>query len=154
MARSGSINADAFGISQYFGENPSYYARYGLKGHHGLDTKQTIGKIVYAEEKCKVIGVYPNAGTAGNMVICRSFKKLPSQCVWRYLHLSKIVVSKGRVLQRGAKIGLAGDTGDTDGPHLHMDCTPVLWYTSIPLKPFNGYKGKVDPLLRLKPYRR
>ena len=152
MSKTGSLNSDKFGITQKFGVGD--YSRYGVKGHMGIDTGQKTGERAYCEEPVKIIGVYPNAGTAGNMVVARSYRKLPSQCEWRWLHLSKIIVKKGQKVKRGHTIGYAGATGDVTGPHLHLDCTPVVWYTRIPLRPWNGFKGKVDPLLRLRPYKK
>ena len=37
-----------------------------------------------------------------------------------YLHLSKINVKVGDVVERGQVIGLSGDTGYTEGAHLHL----------------------------------
>src|SRR2546427_208093 len=37
-----------------------------------------------------------------------------------YLHLSKMNVAVGDVVERGQIIGLSGDTGYVAGPHLHV----------------------------------
>lgn len=37
-----------------------------------------------------------------------------------YLHLSKIHVAVGQLVQRGERIGLSGQTGYAEGPHLHL----------------------------------
>jgi len=37
-----------------------------------------------------------------------------------YYHLSKTSVAEGDKVERGAEIGLAGATGRTTGPHLHL----------------------------------
>jgi len=36
-----------------------------------------------------------------------------------YLHLSKILVAEGQIVERGELLGLAGATGRVTGPHLH-----------------------------------
>jgi murein DD-endopeptidase MepM/ murein hydrolase activator NlpD len=36
-----------------------------------------------------------------------------------YLHLSRIEVTPGAVVERGERLGLAGATGRVTGPHLH-----------------------------------
>ncbi|HVO42916.1 MAG TPA: M23 family metallopeptidase, partial [Aggregatilineales bacterium] len=46
-----------------------------------------------------------------------------------YGHLSRIGVSCGQFVQRGAQIGAIGSTGNSSGPHLHFEIregdTPV-----------------------------
>ena len=37
-----------------------------------------------------------------------------------YMHLSKINVNQGQLVTRGQIIGLSGDTGYAESPHLHI----------------------------------
>jgi len=39
----------------------------------------------------------------------------------RYLHLNRLNVSRNQVVQKGSVIGLSGNTGRTNGPHLHLE---------------------------------
>lgn len=39
----------------------------------------------------------------------------------RYLHLNQLKVSKNQYVQKGNVIGLTGNTGRTNGPHLHLE---------------------------------
>lgn len=39
----------------------------------------------------------------------------------RYLHLNKILVTKGAVVTRGGAIALSGNSGRSSGPHLHYE---------------------------------
>lgn len=156
MSKTGSINADKFGINQYFGARRWYYfMKYGILGHNGLDTGNDVNFRVYAEESGKVIGLRTGSPSAGNYITIRTTRLEPTQGEWRYLHLNKFATGLkiGSTVKRGQVIGLAGMTGDTSGPHLHMDYTPCKPGTSEPLHPRNGYKGKVDPLRRLTKYR-
>lgn len=145
-----SLNANKFGISQQFGENRAYYLKYGYLGHPGIDTKQKTGQSIYAEDPGTVTGVYPNAGTAGNMTVVRTPRSKITYNEWRYLHQSKFGVKKGQKIKRGQVIGKAGASGDTAGPHLHYDLTPRFYRTGLPVYPLNGYKGKRKPLLYLE----
>ncbi|WP_250111326.1 peptidoglycan DD-metalloendopeptidase family protein, partial [Escherichia coli] len=39
----------------------------------------------------------------------------------RYLHLNKILVTKGARVTRGGAIALSGNSGRSSGPHLHYE---------------------------------
>jgi murein DD-endopeptidase MepM/ murein hydrolase activator NlpD len=84
---------------------------------------QHLGMDVFAREGAKVRSV--NAGMvtlirdtflAGNVVIVSHGAGIASV----YFHLSEINVAEGDVVQAGDIVGLAGDTGRTTGPHLHL----------------------------------
>ena len=53
-----------------------------------------------------------------------------------YFHLSKVTVAEGDVVKQGERIGLAGHTGRTTGPHVHLS--------------IHVDGGMVDPLSFLK----
>jgi murein DD-endopeptidase MepM/ murein hydrolase activator NlpD len=42
-----------------------------------------------------------------------------------YSHLSRIDVTEGQVVQQGAMLGAVGSTGNSTGPHLHLELTPA-----------------------------
>lgn len=48
-----------------------------------------------------------------------------------YAHCSKIVVSKGQTVELGEKVAEVGSTGDSTGPHLHME----MKYNGMHLNP-------------------
>lgn len=48
-----------------------------------------------------------------------------------YAHCSKIVVSKGQMVELGEKIAEVGSTGDSTGPHLHLE----MKYNKMHLNP-------------------
>jgi murein DD-endopeptidase MepM/ murein hydrolase activator NlpD len=84
---------------------------------------QHLGLDLFALEASKVKAV--NAGTvvlvrdtflAGNVVVVAHGGGIASA----YFHLSKASVAEGDTVAQGAEIGLAGHTGRTTGPHLHI----------------------------------
>jgi murein DD-endopeptidase MepM/ murein hydrolase activator NlpD len=84
---------------------------------------QHLGMDVFAREGTKVHAI--NAGTvtlirdtflAGNVVVVAHGGGIASA----YFHLSEINVAEGDVVQPGDVVGLAGQTGRTTGPHLHL----------------------------------
>jgi murein DD-endopeptidase MepM/ murein hydrolase activator NlpD len=84
---------------------------------------QHLGLDLFAREGSKVHAI--NAGLvtlvrdtflAGNVVVVTHGAGIASA----YYHLSKASVAEGDVLAAGAEVGLAGHTGRTTGPHLHL----------------------------------
>jgi len=56
-----------------------------------------------------------------------------------YLHLDTVDVSTGATVTQGQKIGTLGNTGRSDGPHLHLHTlsggaviNPIDWMTNHP----------------------
>jgi murein DD-endopeptidase MepM/ murein hydrolase activator NlpD len=45
--------------------------------------------------------------------------------VTSYSHLSRIDVSEGEVLAQGHVVGAVGSTGNSTGPHLHLELRPA-----------------------------
>lgn len=95
---------------------PSSYS--GHKGNWGTgsaDFGLPTGAPVYAASSGRV-SLAGWSGWAGNTVVI-SHAHRQSQ----YAHLSKILVSRGDIVETGQKIGLVGSTGNSSGPHLHFD---------------------------------
>ena len=128
-------------VSQRWGENPAYYAQYGLLGHNGedfaLDNWQLqhgaqmrtpwSGNLVYGYSDGYGIYAYLDSG--------------PFYALWA--HLAYSGEASGRV-ERGDVVGHMGYTGNTEpkgqpGTHLHFGIRPK------PLRLDNGMRGYVDP---------
>ena len=138
---------DKVHITQVFGDNPQIYAKFGLKGHDGIDLRtrfidSPLGRryVTAAQDgTCEVrldgASGYGNHirihGTDGSLTI--------------YGHLTKSYVYSGQVVKRGDRIGLTGNTGFSSGPHLHFEYRPSNCDTQ------NGYAGAIDPLPLLPP---
>lgn len=98
-----------------FGRKGGWIAGY----HTGIDYRAPTGTPIH----CTRVGAVVYRGWSnsyGNYVIVQSWHH------YRYIrhyycHLSKISVNIGDKLKAGDVIGLAGDTGNATGPHLHYE---------------------------------
>lgn len=110
-------------ITQQFGARPEYYAKYGLKGHNGLDfrTRDLKNKFIIATDDGEVI----LAGNDGGYGLCVRIKH--SWGMSLYAHNSSLLVTDGgdvpQKVKRGDRIAVPGATGDTGTPpaeHCHF----------------------------------
>lgn len=83
--------------------------------HKGTDFKASIGTPVKAMNK-GVVRYTHNSPIYGKEIVIDHGKGLSTL----YMHLSKINVHQGELVQEGHTIGLSGDTGYAVGPHLHV----------------------------------
>lgn len=84
----------------------------------GLDIGLPIGTPILAIDKGVVTHVHSqDIGDAGIWTAVRH----PSGITSRYIHLSRVLVERGQLVQRGERVGLSGDTASPGLPHLHLD---------------------------------
>ncbi len=158
-------------ITQYFGENPSLYAKMNMKGHNGIDLVAEHGTLMLAVEAGKVINVKDDPAGYGKhvrLISSRSYNGLNLE--WTYGHCDDILVEVGMSVKEGEPIATMGNTGFVvsgktpfwafnpyAGTHLHLGCRLVEksaygWsYPGSKVKIRvpdyeNGYKGATDPL--------
>lgn len=135
--------AKAF-ITQLFGANPSSYAKFGFKGHNGLDYRafNDQGDRVYSEGVSKVYAphggkiienAYDAAGYGNYIKIENDFEG----SVLAHLS-SRSTALVGTFVDMGQLIGFQGTTGNSTGIHLHWG------YYKIPRDRDNGYGGMID----------
>ena len=100
-------------------------ARFGMAGglwssnHTGLDFAAPTGTPITAVAN-GVITKTGSAGAYGNQTI----ETLDDGTEIWYCHQSEIGVRVGQVVTGGQQIGLVGATGNTTGPHLHLEVRP------------------------------
>jgi murein DD-endopeptidase MepM/ murein hydrolase activator NlpD len=82
--------------------------------HSGADLRATTGTPIYASNRGRVV-LAKDLFFSGNAVYIDHGHGLYTT----YLHLSKIDVAVGDMVERGQLLGLAGATGRVTGPHLH-----------------------------------
>lgn len=97
--------------------------------HYGVDIAMPVGTPVYAPAGGKVTLVHSDMFLSGGTLILDHGQGLSST----FIHLSKILVKEGDLIQQGDKIALVGKTGRASGPHLH-------WA-------MNWFAERVDPQL-------
>ena len=102
-------------ISSNFGIRRSPFTGKIVK-HLGIDFSSPYGSPVRSTGRGVVVKA-KYSDTYGYMVDVRHKKNVIS----RYAHLSKILVPKGRVINRGEILGLVGSTGRSTGNHLHYE---------------------------------
>lgn len=86
--------------------------------HLGVDLRMPVGISIKAVNKGIVALVARNLSAEGNMVIVNH-----GLCIFSvYMHLSRINVKDGEVVERGQVVGLSGRTGaGVREPHLHFN---------------------------------
>ena len=90
----------------------------GREFHGGIDITGTgYGSPIYAANNGTVIVATKNGGSYGYYIVIDHNNGYYTL----YAHLSKILVTEGQVIERGAQIGAMGMTGSATGPHLHYE---------------------------------
>lgn len=134
-----------FRISQWEHENPEYYSQFGLPYHCGLDFPAPNGTLVKSVEDGVVtrLNLNPASNNYGIHVGITHYNGFQTL----YCHLQSVNVVMNQVVQCGQVIGLSNNTGNSTGPHLHMevrnlsqpytDDNNVLWpYGMRPVWPY------------------
>jgi len=85
--------------------------------HTGLDMGVIEGTDVCAIMSGKVIIANTGNTGYGNYIVINH----GSGYVSMYAHLSKIMIAEGSIVKKGDVIGKSGNTGNSTGPHLHLE---------------------------------
>ena len=100
--------------------------RGGKRFHPGVDLKAMAREEVRSIQEGWVLHA-GWAGGYGHMVEVLH----PGGRFSRYAHLAQVNVKVGEKIQRGTVVGLAGDSGETTGVHVHFE----LWEEGHPVDP-------------------
>ncbi len=84
--------------------------------HRGVDIAVAQGTAIHAVQDGRVVSA-GDAGGYGLCVVIEDDKGYQS----RYAHCSSLNVSAGQEVRRGDVIAAVGSTGDSTGPHLHLE---------------------------------
>jgi len=124
-------------ITQRFGENAAAYKKFGYNGHEGLDMRAAIGTKLYApiEGKVEVLD-------SGDKAYGLHVKITNDRLRVILAHLSEVSVQTGQFVPLGEQIGLSGNSGNSQAPHLHVTLQKMK--DGKVSEPKNGYGGAFD----------
>lgn len=106
--------------------------------HYGVDIAMCVGDTIKLSMPGTVSYVGYDARGYGHYIIISHANDMET----RYAHLSKPLVMAGRILAEGEPIALSGNTGNSTGPHLHLETR----YRGIPVNPLMVFAfSSADP---------
>ncbi len=121
-------------ITDPFGTRRSYDQGRTYSYHEGLDYGVPEGNPVYAPAP-GVVGLAEQLFVRGGAVTLDHGLGVCSG----YWHLSRIVVKPGQTVRAGDLLGYSGNTGLSNGPHLHFEIrvrgiptNPAPWFLAVP----------------------
>lgn len=129
LAAAITMPLSGYRITAVFGQGGDRWAR----NHTGTDFAAPTGTRIGALMRGEVISAGP-AGPYGNQVKIRHDDGTET---W-YNHMSKITVSVGDTVTAGQKVGAVGSTGNSTGPHLHLEIRPG---GGAPVDPIRWLRG-------------
>ena len=120
-------------ITSYFGYRPEFG-----RMHYGVDIAMCVGDSIRVPmEGTLEYSGYDRRGYGHYLIV-----KHPNGLETRYAHLSKkLVTEQGTRLAAGEVIALSGRSGNSTGPHLHLEAR----YKGIPLNPLNVFRMEIIP---------
>jgi hypothetical protein len=132
-------------VTQLMADRPEVYKQFSyegvpLRGHNGIDFGTPNGTKLLATDDGEVVQVGYEAKGFGN------FAKLSH--AWGesvYAHMERVSVKEGDKVKRGDVLGLADNTGNSSGPHLHFGVR------IFPNKRGDGWGGYHDPIPFMNP---
>jgi uncharacterized protein YwbE len=105
-------------INQRFGANPQNYAHFGLAGHEGIDIMAPHGSKIFAVAAGTVTRVHTNPNSHNYGIHVRLDHGNGYRTI--YAHLQQASVRTGQRVAAGELLGLADNTGNSFGSHLHL----------------------------------
>jgi hypothetical protein len=130
-------------ITQHFYQNPDDYARFSMPGHNGTDLggkPQGTPVLSVADGIVSWSDFDPGYG----FYVRVKHLQDDMMCYVMYCHLQRMGVEEGTRIEAGYEIGFLGSTGNSSGPHLHIEVRLMnkdgTYREGTPMT-----KGRVDP---------
>jgi murein DD-endopeptidase MepM/ murein hydrolase activator NlpD len=103
-------------VTSYFGARRSYNAGILFGYHSGMDVSTSVGTPVRAMASGRVVAVqtFP---VRGNVIVIDHGRGVMTT----YCHLSQWKAKVGDFVKQGDVIALSGNTGRSEGPHVHFE---------------------------------
>ena len=129
----------SYKITQYFGNNPEYYKKFGFNGHEGVDYGTPTGVELLAPFDGIILRDTDNAKEDNYGIKVVIWSPELKIALW-FCHLENNLVSDGDKVKAGQVIGHTGNTGNSTGAHCHINfCETDA--TGNRINTSNGYKG-------------
>lgn len=118
--------------------------RYKAGRHTGIDFGMPVGTELFTIVGGRVVDVSFDKSYGNKVVIEYTTNGVKYQD-W-FCHIEKALVVKGQEVRPGTKIALSGNTGNSTGPHLHLETrvTPFRYGNDV-AHPVLVLDGIVDP---------
>jgi len=123
-------------LSSYFGHRVDPLSNSFTQMHDGVDLSGDRGLPVFAAAKGVVTEVVRSREGYGNFILIDHGFGYRT----RYAHLDAVVVSKGQTVERGEQIATLGNTGRSNGPHLHYE----VIYRGKHVNPLNYFSDDIS----------
>jgi murein DD-endopeptidase MepM/ murein hydrolase activator NlpD len=138
----GAVSGGQIGFGTFIWPTPKHY----LSGtpfrpdinHPAIDIGGSLGDAVVAMDAGVIVYAGWNDWGYGNLVVIDHGETPTGSWQSLYAHLNSVNVVCGQNVGQGELIGLLGSTGNSTGPHLHLELMSPVY-------------GKVDPLNFLPP---
>ncbi len=119
--------------------------RYSAKRHTGIDFGMPVGTPLLAICDAKVSKVL-NDKSYGLVVAIEYVVDGVKYETW-YCHMSKQGATVGQAVKEGQELGLSGNTGNSTGPHLHLETriAPFRYGNDVACPILLDMPGVIDP---------
>lgn len=121
--------------------NSKRITQYKTGSHHGVDVGVPIGTRLVAPEGGKVVAAgWSNSGYGKYVEI-----QAPDGRLIILGHLSNVQVRQGQTVVAGQQVGLSGNTGNSTGPHVHIEVRKGSGYDDPLALATGGYQLTQGP---------
>ena len=114
----------------------SNFSRFHMPGHKGMDFTCDMRTPIYATADAVVESAGWRSGYGYTVVLDHGFGYKT-----RYAHLRASLVKEGQMVKRGEHIAELGNTGRSQGPHIHYE----VFYKNKTVNPLNYFNLDITP---------